>query len=404
MIIITAAVFLILTGAVISACGSDSGGSDADVSPPPEDTPKPTPPPSTPEPTLKPVVLVPYDGVVEHLFFNEIISYPELAFSGRTGQKSFDDNHVTAHEFSEILKSLHKNNYVLIDLNDVWSVYTNDNGQQRMHANTMMIPEGKKPLVISFDDLSFYGYMLGNGFMERYIIGSDGDIWAEGTSPSGNHVTTQDFSAITLLDKFVRENPDFSHNGTKGCIALTGYDGILGYRTQSNDEDSSESFRLYRMQEIARARAVVARLKETGWYFATHSYAHVRASTMSASRIEADALRWLDEVGSIVGETQIYAFQFGERLDGCDWRCTKACGPSFRMYVDLGFHLFAAVGSGPYTLIKSDIAAVTMDRMAVDGLALRSQAGRDRLIRFFDAKDVFDHTRPTEYGVTWDQE
>ena len=57
-----------------------------------------------------------------------------------------------------------------------------------------------------------------------------------GLDPQGNEVISQDLDAITILDKFVREHPDFSPFGAKGCLSLTGYQGILGYRTQ-NDID-----------------------------------------------------------------------------------------------------------------------------------------------------------------------
>jgi hypothetical protein len=386
--------FVVVAG--LFAC---SGGRNDEPEPTPTPTPTaaPTPPPSTPEPTPAPVVLAPYDGVVEHLFFHEVIAFPELAFRGGTNQSGFDTNMVTVHEYNLILESLYKNNFVLIDLNDVWSEFTNDAGQQRMRRNTLMIPEGKKPLVISFDDLSFYAYMMGNGFMERYIIGEDGNIWAEGTNPNGSRIVSQDLAAITILDKFVKDNPGFSHNGAKGCIALTGYEGILGYRTNTDRNDDSDEFRLNRMKEVARVQPVVQRLKETGWYFATHSYGHINLETAALSTVQADANRWMDEVGSLVGETQIFIYPFGSRLDGGD---VGAVGPAFRFYQELGFRLFASVGREPYTQIKSGISAVIMDRMAVDGFTLRQR--RSRFIRFFDAKEVFDHVRPEEYEINWD--
>ena len=50
---------------------------------------------------------------------------------------------------------------------------------------------------------------------------------------------SQDLDAVTILDKFVREHPDFSPYGAKGCLSLTGYCGILGYRTMTEKEDTS---------------------------------------------------------------------------------------------------------------------------------------------------------------------
>ena len=36
---------------------------------------------------------------------------------------------------------------------------------------------------------------------------------------------------MPIVDDFVREHPDFSYRGDKGTIALTGYNGVLGYRS-----------------------------------------------------------------------------------------------------------------------------------------------------------------------------
>ena len=376
-----------------------SGGGGSNEAPPDETEPDnlpeepPEPKPVYPPPDMK---LVEYNGVVEHIFFHEAIAYPELAFRGDSMQKGFDDNMVTVYEYNKILESLHRNNFILVDLNDVWSEYTDNNGAQRMQRNTLMLPEGKKPLVISFDDINYYNYMRSYGFVDKLIIGDDGDVWATGLDRSGNRIVTQDLSVITILDKFVKENPDFSLFGAKGCIALTGYEGILGYRTQTDANDNSAEFRLNRMQEVALVRPVVERLKETGWYFASHSYGHLRIASISVDRVTADAERWMNEVGSLVGETKIFIYPYGDRLDGGDVNQT---GPGFRFYHDLGFRIFASVGREPYTKIKTDIAAVILDRMNSDGLTLRNR--RERFMRFYDAAEVFDPARLDVYGTDW---
>jgi len=396
----------------LASCGGDDPIADPDPSSPPESVTPPTistPPPSItpstpPPPPPPPVELFPYDGVVEHIFFHEVIAWPELAFNGNAMERGYDTNMVTVSEYIAILESLYRNNFILVNLNDVWSEFTNEQGQQRMRRNTLMLPEGKKPLVISFDDLSFYEYMTGDGFMEKYIIGDDGDIWAIGTDPNGNTVISQDLTVITILDKFVKENPGFSHEGAKGCIAFTGYEGILGYRTQFDRTNDTQEARLHRRQEIARARPIVQRLHDTGWYFATHSYGHIWLDSSSLDRVQTDALRWKDEVASLVGETRIFIYPYGSRLDNGDVWDT---GPALRFYNnELGFRYFASVGRESFSRIKPDISAVMMDRMPVDGLALRSR--RELFLRFYDAAEVFDHSRPTgndsagrPYEIAW---
>jgi len=262
-----------------------------------------------------------------------------------------------------------------------------------------MVPEGKKPIVLSFDDLTFHLEPV-NAFMHRYIIGPDGEVWAEGIDPSGNSIITQDLTAITVLDKFIKENPDFSHNGAKGCIAQTGLYGVLGYRTQTDRNDTSESFRLNRIQEIARAQPVIDRLNETGWYWASHSWGHIRFESSSLDRIRTDAERWNNEVRTLIGDTTIMIYAHGSRLDGSDV-FRETAGPALRMYIDeFGFRYFASVGFEPFSRVRSDVPAVMMDRMNSDGITLRR--ARDRFLRFYDAKDVFDPLRPTTIEKLWD--
>jgi hypothetical protein len=390
---------------VVTGCFERTPTSDPEPTPEPTEAPTPPLPTPTPEPTPTPVPvnLVEYDGVVEQLFFHELIAYPELAFPNRNDPHRVDAYLITVGEFNRILKSLHRNNFVLIDLRDIWSEFTDENGNLRMRRNTLMIPEGKKPIVLSFDDLTFHQKPY-EAFMQRYIIGPDGEIWAEGIDPNGDPIITQDLTAITILEKFIRENPDFSHNGAKGCIAQTGLYGILGYRTQTNREDNTEEFRLNRMKEIARAKPVIDKLIENGWYWASHSWGHIRFEDSSLERIRADAERWNDEVASLVGDTNIMIYAHGSRLDGNDvWR--ETAGPALRYYVDdLGFRLFASVGREPFTRIRSDVPAVMLDRMASDGITLRgviNVGSRERFMRFYDAKEVFDPLRP-DLPVNWD--
>ena len=257
----------------------------------------------------------PTDAVVEHLFFHPVIAYPQWAFhdcgASESERYGLDDWMVTVDEYNKILQSVYDNNYVIVNMNDVWSEYTTDSGEQRMRRNVLMIPQGKKPLVISFDDTNYYPYMLQQGFTSKLVLGGDGEIWAECTDPYTKQTfLTQDLDAITILDKFVKEHPDFSLNGVKGCLSLTGYEGILGYRTQ-NDIDISENdprrpaFDANRQSEIDAVKPIIQRLKETGWYFGSHTWGHIRLSTRPTESIQRDTLRWAEEVGSLVGPTQI---------------------------------------------------------------------------------------------------
>ena len=53
-------------------------------------------------------------------------------------------------------------------------------------------------------------------------------------------VVTGDYDVVPILDSFIKEHPDFSYHGRKGILAMTGYDGVLGYRTDGAYKSKKE--------------------------------------------------------------------------------------------------------------------------------------------------------------------
>ena len=347
------------------------------------------------------------DQAVEHIFFHPVIAYPQYAFhesplpeSQRIG---LDDWMVTVDEYKKILQNLYDKDYILVAMEDVWSEVTDGSGAH-MVRNTLMLPEGKKPLIISFDDVNYYEYMLEGGFTSKLVVGEDGQIWAECTDPYTKETfLTQDLDATPILDNFVLEHPDFSLNGAKAIFSLTGYQGILGYRTQDDrdiaaDDPKRPEFEAYRQGEIDAVKPVIQRLKETGWTFGSHTWGHINlgSETRTLQSVKNDTERWLDEVGTLVGPTNILFYPHGARPDGNDWHKT---GPMFQYLQSMGFRVFASVGVNSFSYIKNDISAVICDRLHPDGTTLRWS--RDKYLQFYDAKDIIDLSVRPDLGVGW---
>ena len=403
----------------LTACGSapapGSSGPSQPEEPPaqeeqssaeaPQETPAQPEPYTILDPTVMPeggsrdgVTYAAYDGVVEHLFFHPVVAYPELAFDGDYKSDGIDDWMVTAGEYLKILESVYEKGYILVDINDCWSEQTGEDGQVRMVKNTLYLPEGKKPLILSYDDVNYYEYMLENGFTYKLILGQDGKLWSWGLDPEGNEVTSRDLDAVTILDKFVEEHPDFSPFGAKGCLSLTGYEGILGYRTQTDKENWTAEREANRQKEIEAVKPIVAELKRTGWTFGSHTWGHISLNTRTYETVTADMQKWFDEVGSLVGETQVLFYPFGGRLDGDDVQQT---GPAFQWMQQQGFRIFCSVGIDSWSKCKDDISAVICDRLHPDGTTLRSAKGRERYMKFYDAKDILDLSARPQREVGW---
>ena len=393
---------LVLLLLLLTACAPSEPPAEKPPLPEPE-VQEPEPPPAPvqepyeiKDPTEEREGYVPWTGIVEHLFFHPVIAYPELAFDGDNQANGLDDFMVTVDEYNKILQSVYDKGYVLVDINSIWSEEEGEDGP-RMVRNTLYLPEGKKPLVLSYDDTNYYPYMLENGFAHKLILGEDLKIASYGRDPEGNEVVSRDLDAIPILDKFVEEHPDFSPFGAKGCLSLTGYEGILGYRTQTDTKEWDDTKEAARQKEREAVAPIVEELRRTGWTFGSHTWGHIRLGDGNMTRIEADTQRWLEEGGSLVGETTILFYPHGERPDGNDWTIT---GPAFQYLQGQGFRVFCSVGVESFSFIKKDISAVICDRLHPDGTTLRHS--RDRYLQFYDAKDIIDLTVRPEREVSWE--
>ncbi len=300
----------------------------------------PTSSPSTAAP-------VPYEGTVYHVFFHSLIVYPELAYKGRdaAGYKKYM---ITVSQFKSILESLYQNGFVLVDIHSIYSV----NADGTVVKKTLLIPAGKKPLIISLDDLNYYHTMRGEGFASKLVLDPRGRVATLVVAPDGTTSITRDGDVVPILDDFVQKHPDFSVGGAKGTIALTGFEGILGYRTEGSSTN--------RAAEVEAVKPVIAALKQDGWQFASHSYTHQTAfldKTISLATLVSDTARWQNEVEPLVGPTDIFVGPFGQVFQDGD--------PRRAYLVSQGFKMLCGVGMDRY--LRYFPTYVMMDRADIDG-------------------------------------
>ncbi|WP_438432260.1 polysaccharide deacetylase family protein [Gorillibacterium sp. sgz500922] len=330
---------------------------------------------ASPAPGSDTVKRVPYHGSVEHLFFHPLVVYPELAFDGDSMAKGYFDWFVTVKEFRSILDDLYKNQYLLIRPDDLYGTRTGANGKTELYAKDLLLPEGKKPLILSVDDNNYYDYMRQNGNIQKLVIGDDGRVAGFAVDPKGSRVTARDNDIVPLLDDFVAAHPEFSYNGAKGVLALTGYEGVLGYRT--NDASAAGY-----AEEKAGAERVIKELKATGWSFASHGWGHRDAAKITPAHLAQDTDRWLKEVEPLIGPTNVYIYPYGSSVDRVPAK--------LKLLQDRGFQVFCSVGPLPYLKITKE--ALFMDRRHIDGMALTQTP--KRLAPLFDAAKALDPARP----------
>lgn len=317
---------------------------------------------------------VPYEEPVRHIFFHSLIVDTSLAFDGDFMENGYNYWMTTVDEFKAMLEELYVNDYVLIDIHELAHEEVDENGNSKLVANAPMVPAGKKPLVLSVDDVNYYEYMEHDGFARKLMVDENGDIKNLYIDENDNEMIG-DYDVAPILESFVKEHPDFSLRGAKGILALTGYEGALGYDTHLTDSPTYE-------EDLANATAVANRLKENGWLFAIHGYGHRDAQKISYSQLVTDTNRWLNDIGSIVGDTDIYIYPYGSEIDY----------PSNKLsyFESIGLRYFCGVWTKPFVSVNSTY--VRQSRCNLDGFTMITKP--NVLADLFDVSKVLDKDRP----------
>jgi hypothetical protein len=289
-----------------------------------------------------------WQGAVEELFVHPLVINPRLAFTSDATGISFAENFVTALEFRRILDQLWINGWTLVDVH-------------RAANGTVRVPVGRRPLVLSEDDVNYYRYFNGRGLAKRLVLDA-GRPRAE--LPDGR---LSDDDVVPLVDAEVAKHPEFSADGAKGVLAVTGYEGLLGEHHPN--------------QPAARARlsALATWLTTHGWTFASHTWGHIDLTNSSAASIAWDIKQWKKLAEPILGSIDVLVYPFGARPDTTATRQLAAAGYRIQLAIDIAGRTIHIGG------------AIVMNRRHVDGYAFDVP---HRQAPFYDVAKVRDPRRP----------
>lgn len=333
---------------------------------------------------------------VTHIFYHSLIVDPSKAFDGDYKQGGYDQVMTTMSEFNQITQTMYDKGYVMVSIYDLAQM--DENGV--MQGKEVHLPEGKIPFVLSQDDVCYYHSQDGDGIATKMVVDGDGRVRNEYVEDDGS-ISVGDYDVVPLIDRFVEAHPDFSYHGAKGIVALTGYNGILGYRTDIsyqtrpddlNDDkkawlDAHPDFNLD--TERAGAKAVADAMKAEGWIFASHTWGHKNMSSVSMERLVTDTQNFKENVDPLIGGTDIIIFAFGADInDGGDYTGDE----KFEYLKSQGYNYYCNVDSSRYFVQIRD-GYFRMGRRNVDGY--RMYYNPEMLSDLFDASAVFDPSRPT---------
>ena len=373
----------LLGSGLLAACGQDGEDAPSSSSEPASSAPTsaaPAGPPPAGDPVAWPDV-----ARVPHLFFHSLVVDPARAFDGDDKAGGYLDFMVTVDEFDAVIRQVYERGYVLVSPHELYEVGEDD----VVRPKTLMVPEGRTPLILSLDDCSYYLYMDGDGFADRLIVAEDGRVRNEYTDAEGTtHVGA--FDVVPRLDDFLAEHPDFSLNGARGVLAMTGYDGVFGYRTSAREFGDSPTFDA----DVAAATEVAEALKDSGWEFASHTWGHRTVPKLTMEELEFDMGHWHQEVEPILGPTDMLIYPFGADVTG-PGKYT-ADNERYRYFRELGYRSFFLVDGTSKAWGQLEPGYYRGSRINVDGISLAAAVSGERpvLEEFFDPRSVLDPARP----------
>ena len=259
---------------------------------------------------------------IPNLSFHVLIADPNRAYADSLAS-SYKSNFVTTEQFASILDQLHAGGYVLVNL-DSFLTETAD-GNPTVHP--IYLPEGKKPIMITETLVNYFAYMVdsdndgkadakGAGFANKLIL-QDGKVQAAYVDATGNELVG-DYDLVPILNTFIEANPDFSYHGAKAILAVTGDEGVFGWRN------------------VSEAKDVVDALRADGYQIASNSYGNLNYGASSIDAIKADLSKWTQDIAPALGDVDILVVARGGELATTSSQFQAVRDAGFRYILDAG--------------------------------------------------------------------
>lgn len=339
---------------------------------------------------------------VLHLSFESLIADTDQAFGQEDSNAAatLDQTRVTVDEFNAMLGQLYEEGYVLVRFSDLAAV--NEDGA--MEAKKLMLPSGKKPLLLSETNVNYDLELSGQGLASRLVLDGNGALTCERQASDGSTVTGA-FDVVPCVEAFIQEHPDFSNNGARGILGLTGgYNGILGYRTDdalatSTDNRYAAKYGVFdTAAEKEAAAPVIEALKSAGWEFACNGYDGTNYGS-DEEAVSADLTKWNESVGTLVGNTTILLFPSG--TDSRGWKAYDESDPVYQILKKQGFLYYGSMDiSGTKTQLTEQYLRCSY--MNVDGYRMYQDLYKDagRFTGILDFQEIYDSKRPMAANET----
>lgn len=299
----------------------------------------------------------------------------------------YNKNFVSVEEFSRILNQLYSSNYVLVDFDSFVYKATGVDGNDEFGAKSIYLPQGKKPVMITETMVNYFEYMVdpdkdgkldgtGHGFANKLVLDENGDIKAAYVDANGQSLVGN-YDLVPVLESFIQEHPDFVYQGARAILAVSGTEGVFGYRT--NTSYVSRFGQAFYDNEVIEAKKVVAALREKGYTIASYTYSNQAYRSMTTLQIQAEVTNWTNQITPVLGEVDTMVFARASDIESYS-------GTTFDVLYKSGIRYFLNSGSSPRVDINKTFVRQT--RLMVTGETLAWYSSQ--FTSYFDSNVVLD--------------
>ncbi len=311
-------------------------------------------------------------SLIPNLSFHVLIEDMTRALKDTEFGGSYNRNFVTTSEFSKILQQLYDNGYVLVDFDSFIGSSTDVNGNEKYEIIPMYLPADKKPVMITETMVNYFNYMVdsnedgvadaqGDGFANKLVVDANGDIKAEYISADGQTLIGN-YDLVPILEDFIKAHPDFSYRGARAILAVTGHEGVFGYRCNTSYIGSKGQS--YYDQEVAGAKKIASALRAKGYTLASYTYANKNYFNYNATTITADMNKWTTEVTNVIGDMNVFVFaQKGNLSDYTGGSFDVMYKSGYRFYIANATNATSATTTVNQTYVRQNRLMVTGESM-----------------------------------------
>lgn len=268
--------------------------------------------------------LIVWEDNVENISIRPLIVDTDKALNGP--YKTFAETGLlTVKEFENMLYELYENDYILISSSLFYHYPEN--------FSHVIIPEGKKPLVLIFEQFQYSTSYVESGTIEQLAFNQEKDLFVSRLKANRKDTEKENLNAISILENFINEYSDFSFDGAKATLALTIDENILGYTINEEqtqkiisireiieldpfvlaNKTQEEKTEFYQLQ-MNDVKILIQELQEHGYNFCNASYGGEYLNSLSLLELKENIKKWEDMMLPMLGEVQALLYPGGSHV------------------------------------------------------------------------------------------